>query len=303
MPPRERFYCPRTARPAEKRQMHVLVEVFTQPFMLRSLVTLAILAAASGVIGIFLNFRELEFVSDGLVHSAFPGFAIGFFVAGQDGLLPGAAVAAGLAAVFFTLAERFGGSSADSSIAVGLIGLFSLGVVVVSLQKSATAQLEDLMFGRLLTVTEPQLWQIAAVSVVAIAIVFVTWRAQLYRSFDIRSFTAAGFSPYKTDLALNLAIALVVVAGGQALGVLLVLALLIVPMATARLVTVRLYLLVPVAIALPFAAGVVGLLLSYFWSVELNVQASPGAVVVLLLVCTYLGLAVWRFFSRGGVKS
>ena len=280
-----------------------LLDALQLPFMARALATLAVLALAAGVVGLGISFRETEFVSDGLVHAVFPGLVIGAAIGGGAGLLPGALAAALAAAVLFTVLGRRGvrgsggrgagaGSAddagSDATIAVVLTGLFSLGVVLVSKQRGYVAQLQDLLFGHLLTVTDAQLWQIVAVSAVAIAIMVATGRAQLFRAFDPAGFEAAGFRPLATDLALAVATALLVVAGVQALGVLMVVALLTIPMAVSRLLTRRLGLLVPLAIAVPLLTGVLGLWWSFAWSVGLGVSVSPGALVVLLLVAAYL---------------
>ncbi|WP_241489351.1 metal ABC transporter permease [Leucobacter celer] len=270
------------------------LEVFALPFMSRALLTVAILALAAGVVGLFISFRELEFVSDGLVHAVFPGLVVGAAIGGTAAVLPGAAVAAVLAAVLFTVIERRGGIGADAAIAVVLTGLFSLGVVLVSRQEGYVSQLQELLFGRLLTVTEAQLWQILVVAIAAILVVALTWRAQLFRAFDAAGAEAAGFRPLAADLALGIAVALLVVAGVQALGVLMVIALLTVPMAAARLLTRGFALLIPIAILLPLLAGVLGLWLSFEWSVGAGATVSPGAVVVLLLVGFYVLAALVR---------
>lgn len=257
----------------------------------RALLTITVLAVAAGIIGLCISFRELEFVSDGLVHAVFPGLVIGAALGGSQWLLPGAAVAAVIAGVLFTVLEHADGVGTDAAIAVVLTGLFSLGVVLVSRQEGYVSQLQELLFGSLLTVTSQQVSQIAIVACVALAIVLVTWRAQLFRAFDRVGFEASGFRVLSTDLWLSVAIALLVVAGVQALGVLMVIALLTIPMAVARLVTRRFVLLIPVAIAVPLLSGVLGLWGSFELSVGAGSSVSPGALVVLILVAVY-GLAV-----------
>ena len=274
------------------------------PFMARAFATIAVLAVAAGVVGLGISFREMEFVSDGMVHAVFPGLVIGAALGGSAGLLPGAVVAALAAAVIFTLLDRRGGAGSDAAIAVGLTGLFSLGVVLVSKQQGYAAQLQDLLFGHLLTVTSAQLWQIVVVAVVAIGIMLFTGRAQLFRAFDLGGFEAAGFKVLRTDLALAIATALLVVAGVQALGVLMVVALLTVPMAVSRLLTKRLGLLVPLAIAVPLVAGALGLWWSFAWSVSGDLSVSPGALVVLLLVAAYLlAVAVSAVVRKGSKRT
>ena len=292
-----------------------LVSVFSLPFMQRALLGIAILAIAAAVVGVFINFRELEFVSDGLVHAVFPGLVIGSLAGGAAGLLPGAVGAAVVAALLFTFLGQGGRgrsiASRDAGIAVVLTGLFSLGIVLVSRSESYVSQLQELLFGRILTVTVTQLWQIAVVAAFAIAAVLFTRRAQLFRAFDPAGFAASGFHAFRTDLALNVAVALLVVAGVQALGVLMVVAILVVPVAVARLLTRRLWLLAPVAAVVTLVAGIAGLWGSFEWSLRGSVSASPGAMIVLALVAAY-GLAVAGGFavhrlrragSRGSARS
>ncbi|QIM17287.1 metal ABC transporter permease [Leucobacter insecticola] len=262
--------------------------------MWRALLTVVILAVAAGIVGLFISFRELEFVSDGLVHAVFPGLVVGAAVGGTAGLLPGAMIAAVLAGILFTVIDYRGGTGTDSAIAVVLAGLFSLGIVLVSKQEGYVSQLQELLFGRLLTVTDMQLGQIVIVAILALGVLLVTWRAQLFRAFDPAGFAAAGFRPLATDIVLSVAVALLVVAGVQALGVLMVIALLTVPMAVARLITRRFALLIPLAILTPLFAGAFGLWLSFEWSVGAGVTVSPGAVVVLLLVAVYAVAALVR---------
>lgn len=280
-----------------------LFDAFALPFMARALITVAVLAVAAGIVGIGISFRELEFLSDGLVHAVFPGLVIGAAIGGTTGLLPGAVVAGVVAATLFALlggARRGSPRSGDTdaAIAVVLTGLFSLGVVLVSKQEGYVSQLRELLFGRLLTVTASQLWQLGIVAAVAVGLLLLTLRAQLFRAFDPAGFDAAGFRPLRTDLALTVSVALLTVAGVQALGVLMVIALLTVPMAVARLLTRRLWVLVPIAILVPLLAGVGGLWLSFDWSLRSGATVSPGALVVLALVALYAVAVLLAALSR-----
>lgn len=284
-----------------------LFEIFALPFMGRALATVAVLAVAAGIVGLGISFRELEFVSDGLVHAVFPGLVIGAALGGTAGVLPGALFAALITAVLFAVLGGIGvggsrrGLGSDATIAVLLTGLFSLGIVLVSKQQGYVAQVQELLFGRLLTVTPAQFWQILIVAIVAVGLLLVTARAQLFRAFDPEGAAAVGLRPLATDLALAISVALLVVAGVQALGVLMVLALLTVPMAAARLVTRRFALLVPIAVLVPLVAGALGLWLAFDWSVRAGANVSPGAVVVLVLIAVY-ALAVLGRAIGGGLR-
>lgn len=271
-----------------------LLDVFGYPFMTRALAAMLVLSVASGVVGFFINLRDLEFVSDGLIHAVFPGLVIGYALSGVTGVLPGAFIAGLVAAVTLTVITRTQAVGQDAAVAVVLTSAFSLGIVIVSRQENYLSQLEALLFGRLITVTNEQLLQISVVAVIAVVLVALTWRGQLFRAFDPVGFRSSGSNPFVTDLVLNIAIAMLVVAGVQAIGNLMVLALLIVPMATARLLTTKLWMLIPIAIVTAFTSSVFGLWLSFDLSVAYGSSASPSALIVLSILGLYaLALAVW----------
>lgn len=278
------------------------IDALQLPFMSRALITLIVLAVAAAIVGLGINFRELEFLSDGLVHAVFPGLVIGAAIGGSALLLPGALAAAIIAAVLFTLTSLRQRSGQDAAIAVGLTGLFSLGVVLISRQSGYVSGLQDLLFGQLLTVTDVQVLQIVIASLLAVAVILITLRAQLFRAFDTPGFAAAGFSVLSTDLALTIAAALLVVAGVQAFGVLMIVALLTVPMAVSRMLTRRFTLLIPVAIVVTLGSGVAGLALSYNWSVGAGLNVSASALTVLIMVGLYL-LAVLFRLTKNRVTS
>jgi len=270
-----------------------LVDSFALPFMTRALTILVALSLVAGLVGVLVNLRGLEFISDGLTHAVFPGIAVGFVWGGRDGLFVGAMLAALLAAVVLTLIVRRAVSS-DAAIAIVFTAMFSVGVIVVSRQTNYVGQLEQLLFGRLLTVSATEVVQAIVICAVALALVGLTLKQQVFRAFDHTGSAAAGYRPLVLDIVLNVAIALVVVAASNAVGNLLVLAVLIVPGAVARLVTNRLWLLFPVAAVFAVLTAWVGLAIGYEASVNAGIDLPSGATVVLLLVAGYVVALVSR---------
>ena len=270
-----------------------LFDAFTLPFMARALVLLLVLSLVAGVVGVLVNLRGLEFISDGLAHAVFPGIAIGFVWGGREGLFAGAMVAAVLTAVVLALIARRA-VAIDAAIAIVFTAMFSIGVIVVSRQTDYVGQLEQLLFGRLLTVSPLEVIQTVIICAVALVIVALTLKEQVFRAFDRVGFAAVGFRPIVLDVLLNVAIALVVVAASSAVGTLLVLAVLIVPGAVARLATNRLWLLFPIAAAVAAAGAWLGLILGYQASVSAGIDLPSGATVVLVLVAGYFLALVAR---------
>ncbi|GAB2600379.1 ABC transporter permease [Paractinoplanes abujensis] len=276
-----------------------MIEPFQLPFMGRALAEIALLALICGPVSVFVYARRLSFVSDALTHTVFPGVVIGFVAGGLAGVFAGALVAALLTAVVLTVLTRGARVSDDTATAVVLTAMFSIGVVLVSRRSSYTADLTSFLFGRLLTVTPRQLAETAVLAVVVLVGLLIGARVMIFRTFDPAGAAAAGYRIAGIDLWLNVLVALVVVAAVRAVGTILVVALLIVPAAAARMVTDRLAVMAVVGTVLIVGAGYAGLLLSWTASLEYGVALTSASAVVLLLVAAYLLLIPVRLLRRG----
>lgn len=257
------------------------------PFMFRPLVLLIVLGAVSGLVGVIVNLRGLEFNAEAMVHSIFPGIVAGAVFGGIDMIIPVATAFAVVVAVALTLVSR--SHMSEAGVAVVLTSFFSIGVILSLKKGDQSGQLEALMFGRLLEVTDSRLTSALIVCAIALALIAVTWRQQVFVAFDRFGAKAAGVNVWGIDLTINAAIAAVVVSSASAVGVLLVVGYLVVPGAAARLLTRRVHVMVPIAIAVGCLSGIVGLAL-----VPLG-PVSPQAVVALTSVGLYfvaLGLRV-----------
>lgn len=249
------------------------------PFMFRPLVLLIALGAVSGLVGVIVNLRGLEFNAEAMVHSIFPGIVAGAVFGGTDMIIPVAAAFAVVVAVALTLVSR--SHMSEAGVAVVLTSFFSIGVILSLKKGDQSGQLEALMFGRLLEVTDSRLTSALIVCAIALVLIAVTWRQQVFVAFDRFGAKAAGVNVWGIDLAINAAIAAVVVSSASAVGVLLVVGYLVVPGAAARLLTRRVHVMVPIAIAVGCLSGIVGLAL-----VPLG-PVSPQAVVALTSVGLY----------------
>jgi manganese/iron transport system permease protein len=265
-----------------------VIEPFAVPFMARALTEMLLLAVICGPVSVFVFARRLAFTSDALTHTVFPGVVIGFVAGELDGVFAGALTAAILTAVVLTVLTRGGRVSDDAATAVLLTAMFSIGVLLVSRRSSYTADLTSFLFGRLLTVTPRQIAETAVLAVIVLVALLIGARALLFRTFDPAGAAAAGFRVGWLDLWLNVVVALVVVAAVRAVGTILVVALLIVPAAAARMVTDRLVAMAAIGTALIAGAGYAGLLASWTASLHHGIALTSASSVVLLLVAAYL---------------
>jgi manganese/iron transport system permease protein len=229
----------------------------------------------------------------------FPGVVVGFIAGGLNGIFLGALVAGVVTALALTLLTRRGALSDDASTAVVLTAMFALGVALVSRRSSYTTDLTSFLFGRLLTVTPGQLAETAVLAVVILGLLAVGGRAFLFRAFDPGGAAAAGFRTGWLDLWLNVIVALVVVAAVRAVGTVLVIALLIVPAAAARLLTDRLATMAVLGAGLTIGAGYLGLLISWTASVDYSLRLTSASAVVLVLVAAYLAALPIGLRRRG----
>ncbi len=256
--------------------------------MARALIELCILGVLGGVVSAFVLLRKLAFAADTLTHTVFPGVVIGFVVAGEGGIFVGALIAGVLTAVALTVLTAARRVSSDAALAVLLTAMFSIGVVVVSRQTEYTSDLTTFLFGHVLTVSARQLVETAVVAAIVVLVLAIIGKELVFRSFDAEGARAAGYPVGVLDLILNVIVALVVVAAVQAVGTILVIALLVVPAATARLISDRLSLVVAIGCVVGVAGGYAGLVTSYGASVFGGVRLSSGATVVLALVVAYV---------------
>ncbi len=260
-----------------------LAAVTSAPYMFHPFIMLMFLGIAAGLVGVIVNLRCLEFNAEAMVHSVFPGIVAGALYWGIDNIVPGAAVVAVIVAVALTWLGRSRRIN-EAGTAIVLTSFFGFGVVLSLYKGDMSGQLEALMFGRLLEVSDARLVQSILVCLIALVAIGVSWRAQVFRAFDRDGAMASGMSATAVDFLANAAIAAVVVASSSAVGVLLVIGYLVVPGAAARLVTHRISTMVPVAILVGVVGGWFGM---WLMTVDSPHPISPQAAVALSVLALY----------------
>ncbi|WP_245797312.1 metal ABC transporter permease [Corynebacterium aquilae] len=260
--------------------------------MFRPFVMLVALGIIAGLVGVLVNLRRMEFDAEAAVHSIFPGVVAGAVYGGIDAIVP----AASIVAIFVTIAlvvvhriaKNHGSNHDEAGTAVVLTSFFALGVVMLLKKGDMSGQLEALMFGRLLHVSDSRLVESLIVCLIALIILAITWRTQIFCAFDEQGARAAGINTTLIDLIITGCVAAVVVAGSTAVGIVLVVGYLVIPGAAARLLTRTIRGMVTVSIAVGILGGYAGML-----SLDLPTQRplSPQAAVSLTMVAIFL--TIW----------
>ena len=260
-----------------------IVEMLGFSFMQRALLAGLFVAILAPLVGSFLVYRRMAFIGDTLAHVAFAGVAIGVYVrevVGLSGVTPflSALVVSALAALLIQFLSDRTGAYNDVSMAIVLSGGFALGTVVISLTGGIAVSISQYIFGSISTVSWQHVRIMAALTVLVGGVVAVSYKHLLYITFDE---SAARVARLDVDLQNSLLVvltALVIVAAMQIMGVILVAAMLVVPVAAAGQIAPSFKASVLIAIVLAEISVFSGVTLSYTHDV-----AASGAIVLVAI--------------------
>jgi len=273
-----------------------LVAPFEFGFMQRALLGGVLVAAICALVGTYVVLRGLAFVGDALAHAAFPGVVIAYLLKGNIYL--GAMLFALATALGVGVVSRHGRVSHDTAIGILFAGAFALGVLLMSTIQGYTVDLFGFLFGNILGISERDLWLVAFLGGVVVLTITVLYKELLLLSFDPTVAEAMGYPVQAFNHLLLGLIAVTIVISIQAVGIILVVALLVTPSATAYLLTQRFFQMMVLGVVLAALAAVIGLYLSYY----LNVAS--GAAIVLVSTCLFfLTLAGRRLLSPVAFRS
>ena len=260
--------------------MDALLEPLGHAFFVRALLAAALVGTVCAVVGTFVVLRGLAFIGDAISHAAFPGVVVAFLLKGP--YLLGAGIAAVATALAIGWVSRRARIRADTAIGVLFAGTFALGVFLFSTIQGYVADLFSFLFGYLLSTTVEDLVGLAILGALVLGTVAVLWKELLYATFDPLGAAASGLRVDRLESLFLALVALTIVISLQAVGIILVVAMLVTPAATAQLLAVRFGRLMAVAVVVGVGASIVGLYLSYW------LDAASGATIVLVETAAFL---------------
>jgi ABC-type Mn2+/Zn2+ transport system permease subunit len=260
-------------------------------FMQRALLAVALVGLVSAVVGAFVVVRGMAFIGDALAHASFAGVAAAFALGVSIYL--GAIVAAVATALGIAFISQRGNLRFDTAIGVLFVGAFALGIVIVSRQENYTSDLFSFVFGNVLGVSWGDLALMAGLGGVVLALVGAFYKELLFAAYDPAVAAAAGLPTRALEYGLLALVAVSTVVALQTVGIVLVIAMLVTPAATATLLVRRLHHVIAAGAAVALASAVIGLYISY------HAEVASGAAIV--LVATGLVLAALVFAPRRGL--
>ncbi|MBB6483001.1 metal ABC transporter permease [Rhizobium lusitanum] len=283
-----------------------IYDIFLAPFadygfMRRALIACLCLGLGSGPIGVFLMLRRMSLMGDAMSHAVLPGAAIGYLIAGSLSLTAmglGGLVAGLSVALLSGLVSRMTVLQEDASFASFYLTSLALGVLIVSLRGS-NIDLLHVLFGTILAIDAPALYQIGAITSVTLLALAIIYRPLVMECFDPGFLRAVGGRGPVYHFLFLLLVVLNLVASFQALGTLMAVGLMMLPAAVAQLWSRSLPAMMAIATATAAVSGYIGLIASY----HLEFASGPTIIITASLIYGFSilfapsGLAR-RFFPR-----
>ncbi|WHX26816.1 metal ABC transporter permease [Virgibacillus halodenitrificans] len=270
--------------------MNFVDAVMHYEFLQKALLTSVMVGIICGVIGCFIILRGMALMGDAISHAVLPGVALSYFLGINfffGAVFTGVVTAIGIG--YITQNSRI---KNDSSIGIMFTSAFALGIVLITLMKSST-DLYHILFGNVLAVRPSDMWMTLIIGIIVLASVYLFYKELLVTSFDETMAQAYGLPTKLIHYFLMTLLTMVTVASLQTVGIVLVVAMLITPAATAYLLTNRLSMMLFLSSGFGIISAVLGLYISY------RANLASGATIV--LVATGLFIITLIFSPRHGV--
>lgn len=243
--------------------------------------TIAVLSAIMcGVVGCYVVLRGMAFIGDAVAHAVFPGLAVAFLFSGS--LVLGGTIAGIVTAALVTVFAQNRRLTEDSVIGIFFVAAFALGIVLISRAPGYAGSLQQFLFGSITGIPDRDLYVVGGTTIAVLLAVFLLHKEFVAVTLDREMARALGLRVLWLDLVLYVLVTLAVVMAVQTIGNILVLALLVTPAATARLLTDRLPAMMALAPAIGAVCALIGLYLSWSWDLPV------GGTIVLTLTGAFL---------------
>ncbi|MEJ6347688.1 metal ABC transporter permease [Holzapfeliella sp. He02] len=271
-------------------------------FLQSALLTAIMVGVMSGIIGSFIILRGMSLMGDAISHAVLPGVAIAYML-GINVLL-GASILGIIAAILIGFVASSTKIKMDTSIGIIFSAFYALGFILISMAESST-NLHHILFGNILAVSDSDIMTTVIVLGLVILFVSIFYKELVITSFDEVYAKTYGLKVQVIHYGLMLMLTLVTVSALQTVGIILVVAMLITPAATAFLWTERLSNLLILSAIMGTVSAIIGLYLSY----TLNWASGPAIVLVAAIIffLSFLfspkqGVLLKTLKQRGGVK-
>lgn len=270
--------------------MNWLTDPWNYTFMQHAFLAILLVGVICGAIGVFVILRGYSFLGDALAHAIFPGVVLTFIFGGN--FLVGALIAAIVVSILIGAVSQSGRINNDTAIGVLFVGSFALGIALMSLQTGYVRDLNAFLFGSILGVSRDDLLLTTLVGALVLGLLIIFRREITLISFDRVFARSNGLNLWWYDQLFLVLLAMAIVISLQTVGNILVLAMLVTPAATARMLTDNLRRMIALSSTIGALCGIAGLYISYYRGV-------PSGAAVVLTATVVFGI-VFLFAPRTG---
>jgi len=260
--------------------LEVLIEPFKYDFMIRSLIMAFISGIMLPLLGSFVINKNMGFMADAMAHATMPIIAVGVFLGFSISAL--GAPAAILVALFLGFVIKNTNIGEDTSIGIIFSSFFALGFILIAVL-DVSINLEDLLFGQILAVSNFDVIIIFILFIIVTTIFTVFYKQLLFYSFDPVGAQIRGLNTSFLNYLFLIMLSLAIIGSLQTVGIILVLSMLIIPAASAKLVTKSFNRSILIGVIFGVIASVSGLLLSYYFNLPSGPSMSLFATGIFIL--------------------
>ena len=256
----------------------LLFEPLQYSFISRALIVCILVGITCPFLGAFVINREMAFMGDALAHAVLPGLVVAY----AFGISPfiGALPTGIIVALTIGYIVKKSGVSNDTSIGIVFSGLFSLGLIILSLTGGTKLNVEDILLGQLLGTSITDVYITIGTTVVLSVVLIIFYRQLVFVGFDFQGAKVAGLPADKLDYLLLILITVVIVMSLQVVGIILVVGMLITPAAASSLIVRRFPPVIILGIVFGVLSAVSGLYLSYYFNLPSGPSIAMGASII-----------------------
>ena len=260
--------------------IEIIIEPFKYDFMVRSLVTAIASGIMLSILGPFAINRNMGFMADAMAHATLPIIAVGVFLGFSISEL--GVPASILIALFLGYIIKNSNVGEDTAIGIIFSSFFALGFILISVL-NVTINLEDLLFGQILAVSQFDVFIVIAMCVAVVSLVIIFFKQLLFYSFDPIGAEVKGLNINFLNYLFLIILSVAIVASLQTVGIILVLSMLLIPAAASKQITDTFVPSIYVSIIFGVFSSVSGLLLSYFFNLPSGPTMSLVATGIFVL--------------------
>lgn len=257
----------------------------TYPFMQQALLIALFISSSCALLSCYLVLRGWSMLGDAMAHAMTLGVVIAILIGIPISI--GALGAALLCVVSTDALDQQTHLPADSLLGIVFSGMMALGMLLYSIFQPAEP-LSKILFGNILGIQAIDFWQTLLISIAVIIVILLKWKDFLLYVFDENHAHISGLSRQRLRYTLLVLVALTAVAAMQAVGVILIVAMLVAPGITGQMCCRRFSMMLIVAVFSAILASFSGLLASFYWN------ASPAACIVLSQGIIFMGACIYR---------